>query len=139
MWQIMHRVYLQYLYQYIIKFKSDFFKKNNQTNFIYILKLYIARMRCSRENAVIHRIAHRSWYHFKMKLLWRYCRELCYTFEYLQTLHAKNDKENGGDFYNLVFPGEANMCLVFMSFRAPSASLKQKNYHNSPNMQPIIT
>ncbi len=27
------------------------------------------------------------------------------------------------------------MCLGFMSFRA----LKQKNYHNSPNMQPIIT
>ncbi len=31
------------------------------------------------------------------------------------------------------------MCLVFMSFRAPSSALKQKNYHNSPNMQPIIT
>ncbi len=31
------------------------------------------------------------------------------------------------------------MCLGFMSFRAPSAALKQKNYHNSPNMLPIIT
>ncbi len=31
------------------------------------------------------------------------------------------------------------MCLGFMSFRAPSAALKQKNYHNSPYMQPIIT
>ncbi len=31
------------------------------------------------------------------------------------------------------------MCLVFMSFRAPSSALKQKNYHNSPNMQPITT
>ncbi len=31
------------------------------------------------------------------------------------------------------------MCLVFMSFRAPSSALKQKNEHNSPNMQPIIT
>ncbi len=31
------------------------------------------------------------------------------------------------------------MCLVFMSFRAPSSALKQKNYHNSPNMPPIIT
>ncbi len=47
--------------------------------------------------------------------------------------------ENRVDFYNLVFPGEAKMCLGFMSFRAPSAALKQKNYHNSPNMQPIIT
>ncbi len=32
-----------------------FLYQNNQTNFIYILKLYIAHMRCSRENAVIHR------------------------------------------------------------------------------------
>ncbi len=31
------------------------------------------------------------------------------------------------------------MCLGFMSFRAPSAALKQKNYHNSPNMQTIKT
>ncbi len=30
------------------------------------------------------------------------------------------------------------MCFGFMSFRASSAALKQKNYHNSPNMQPII-
>ncbi len=32
-----------------------------------------------------------------------------------------------------VFPGEAKMCLGFMSFRAPPAA------HHSPNMQPIIT
>ncbi len=57
----------------------------------------------------------------------------------METLFAQNDQENGVDFYNLVFPGEAKMCLGFMSFRAPSAALKQKNYHNSPNMQPIIT
>ncbi len=31
------------------------------------------------------------------------------------------------------------MCLGFMSFRAPPAALKQKNYYNSPNMLPIIT
>ncbi len=31
------------------------------------------------------------------------------------------------------------MCLGFMSFRAPPAALKQKNYHKSPNMSPIIT
>ncbi len=31
------------------------------------------------------------------------------------------------------------MCLVFMSFRAPSSALKQKNYHTSPNMQPVMT
>ncbi len=42
-------------------------------------------------------------------------------------MYAKNDKENGVDFYNAVFPGEVKMCLGFMSFRAPSAALKQKN------------
>ncbi len=31
------------------------------------------------------------------------------------------------------------MCLGFLSFRAPPAALKQKNYHNSSHMQPIIT
>ncbi len=56
-----------------------------------------------------------------------------------QSLHAQNDKENCVDFYNSVFPGEAKMRLGLMSFRAPSAALKQKNYHNSPDMQPIIT
>ncbi len=30
------------------------------------------------------------------------------------------------------------MCLGFMSFRAPPAPLKQKNYLNFPNMQQII-
>ncbi len=76
---------------------------------------------------------------FKMKFLWRYGRKLCYTLELIQTLYAENDKENGKEFYNSVFPGEVKMCLVNMSFRAPSSALKQKNYHNSPNMSPIIT
>ncbi len=31
------------------------------------------------------------------------------------------------------------MCSGFMSFRAPPAATKQKNLHNSPNMQPILT
>ncbi len=31
------------------------------------------------------------------------------------------------------------MCLDIMSFRAPSAALKQKNSHNSSDMQAIIT
>ncbi len=57
----------------------------------------------------------------------------------MQTLCAQKDKENGVDFYNSVFPGEAKMCLGFMSLRAPSGALKQKNYHNSPKTQPIIT
>ncbi len=64
---------------------------------------------------------------------------MCYKLELIQNLYAQNDKENGVDFYNSVFPGEVKMCLVFMIFRAPSAALKQKNYHNSPNMQPIIS
>ncbi len=42
------------------------------------------------------------------------------------------------DFYNLIFPGEAKMCLGFMSLRATPAALKQKNKHNSTNMQPIM-
>ncbi len=62
-----------------------------------------------------------------MKFLSRYGRELCNTLELVQTLHAQYDKENGVDFYNSVFPGEAKMCLGFMSFRAPSEALKQKN------------
>ncbi len=74
-----------------------------------------------------------------MKFLRRYGRELCYTLELIQTLFAQNDKENCVDFYNSVSPGEVKMCLVFMSFRAPSSALKQKNYHNSPNIQSIIT
>ncbi len=57
----------------------------------------------------------------------------------MSTLYAENDKENGVDFYNPFFPGEVKMFLGFMSFRALSAVLKQENYHNSPNMQPIIT
>ncbi len=64
---------------------------------------------------------------------------MCFTLEVVQTLHAQNDKENCVDFYNTVFPGEVKMCLGFMSIRAPSAALKQKNYHNSTNMQLIIT
>ncbi len=39
--------------------------------------------------------------------------------------------KNGLDFYNSVFPGESKMRLGFMSLRAPSTALKQKNYHNS--------
>ncbi len=37
-------------------------------------------------------------------------------------MHAQNGKENCADFYNLVLPGEAKMCLDFMSFRAPPAA-----------------
>ncbi len=43
----------------------------------------------------------------------------CYTLELIQTVYALNGKENCVDFHNLVFPGEAKMCLDFMSFRAP--------------------
>ncbi len=64
---------------------------------------------------------------------------MCYTLELIQTLHAQNDWKNCVDFYNLVFPGEAKMCLGFMSFHAPPAEIKQKNKHNSTNIQPIIT
>ncbi len=32
-----------------------FLYRNNKTNFIYILTLYTAHMKCGRENAVIHR------------------------------------------------------------------------------------
>ncbi len=62
-----------------------------------------------------------------------------YTLELIQNLYAQTDKENGVDSYNSVFPGEVKICFGFMSFRAPSAALKQKNYHNSSNVQPIIT
>ncbi len=78
-------------------------------------------------------------FYFKKEFLWKYGRELCYTLELIQTLYAQNNKENGVDFYKSVFPGETKMCSGFMSFRAPSTALKQKNYHNSQNTQPIIT
>ncbi len=64
---------------------------------------------------------------------------LRYTLGLIQALHVPNDEENYVDFYISVFPGEAKMCLGFMSFRAPPAALEQKNEHNSTNMQPIIT
>ncbi len=77
--------------------------------------------------------------HFKIKFLWRYGRELCYTYELILTLYSQNEKENCVDFHNSVFPEEAKMCFGFMSFRARAAAVNKKNYHNSPNMQPIIT
>ncbi len=50
-----------------------------------------------------------------------------YPLELIQTLHAKNDRENGVDFDNSIFPGEAKMWLGVMNFCAPPAALKQKN------------
>ncbi len=64
---------------------------------------------------------------------------MCYNLESTQTLHAQNDKENCVDFYNSIFPGEAKMCLGFMSFRAPPVALKRKNWHNSTTMQAVKT
>ncbi len=52
--------------------------------------------------------------------------ELRYTLELIQTLYAQNVIENGVNFHNSVFPGEAKMCFGFMSFRAPSAALKHE-------------
>ncbi len=52
---------------------------------------------------------------------------MCYNIELIQTLYAQNEKGNGVDFYNSVFPVETKMCLGFMSFRAPPAARKQKN------------
>ncbi len=58
----------------------------------------------------------------------------------VEKVHSIGQRVKGQlDFCNSVFPGEVKMCLIFMNFRAPSSALKQKNYHNSPNMQPIIT
>ncbi len=74
-----------------------------------------------------------------MKFLQRYGRDLCCTLELIQTFYAQDDKENGVEFYSSVFQGEAKMWFGFMGFRAPSSALKQKNHHNSPNVQPIIT
>ncbi len=53
---------------------------------------------------------------------------MCFTLELIQTLYAQNDKENGVDFYNSVFPEEAKMCLGFMSFRAPPAA-SSEDFH----------
>ncbi len=83
--------------------------------------------KCRHTPCINCHIAHRSWQHFKMKFLWRYVRELCYTLKLIQTMHAQNNKDNCMDFYNSGFQGEAEMCLGFMSFRAPPAAPKQKN------------
>ncbi len=101
-------------------------------------------MGCSRENAIIQRaqcVTSRTGHDNNLK--WNSSEDtagkLCNTLELIQTSYAQNDKENIVDFYSSVFPGEVKMYLGFMSFRALSAALKQKNYHNSPNMSPIIT
>ncbi len=49
-------------------------------------------------------------------------------------MYGQNDKENGVDFYNSVFPGEVKMCLGFMSFRAVSAALKLPKYVTNYNL-----
>ncbi len=41
----------------------------------------------------------------------------------------KTIKKKSMDFYNSGFPGEAKMCLGFMSFRASSEALKPNNFH----------
>ncbi len=53
---------------------------------------------CRWTRCIICHIAHRSWQHFKMKFLWRYGKELCFTLELIQTLHAWNDTENCMNF-----------------------------------------
>ncbi len=113
-----------------------------------IFAVYICRIiSCLKGFTLFYYIPHTEEFHFKMlswpvrdekKFIWRYGMELCFTLELIQNLHAQNDKENGVDFYYSVFPGEAKKCLSFMSFRAPYSALKQKNYHNSPNMLPIL-
>ncbi len=93
--------------------------------YIYINVYSEIHMRCSRENAVIHRecIAASRTGH-GIILNWNFSEEL------MQTLHDQNCV----DFYNSIFPGEAKMCLGFMSFRAPSVALKQENYHANPQI-----
>ncbi len=57
-------------------------KKTDLNSVIYIL-IY---SRCTR--CIICHIAHMPRQHFKMKFLWRYGRELCYTLVLIQTLYA---------------------------------------------------
>ncbi len=56
---------------------------------------------------------------------------MCYTLELIQTLYAQNDKQNCVNFYNSVFPGEAKMCLGFMSFRAFLFIMKKRGFELS--------
>ncbi len=78
--------------------------------------------RCSR--CIICPIAHRSWQHFKMKFLWRYGRELCYTLEIIQTLYVQIDKENVVDLYNSVFSRRSENVLRFHEFSRTFHSTK---------------
>ncbi len=95
--------------------------------------------KCHYTPCLICHISHRSWQHFKTKFLWKHDREQCYALALIQTWYSHNDRENRVDFYKSFFPGAVKMCFGFMSFRAPSTAPKQENYHNSPNMKPIIT
>ncbi len=86
---------------------------------------------CWYTRCIICHIAYRSQQYFKIKFH--------NTLDLVQTVYAQNDKESKVDFNNSVFLEEAKTCSGFMSFRAPSKTLKQKNHHNSPYMQLIIT
>ncbi len=61
--------------------------------------------------------------------------ELCNTLRLIQTDMLKTMKKTARIF---IIPGEAKMCLGFISFCAPPTALKRKNYHNIRNMQPIV-
>ncbi len=77
-------------------------------------------MRCRYTPCINCHIAHRSWQHFKMKYLWRYGRELCYTLELIHTLHARNDKENCVGFHNSVFSRRSENVFRFREFSRTS-------------------
>ncbi len=64
-------------------------------------------------------------FYFRIIQIYKYIYK--HTNRIIQTFYAQNYKENGADFYNSVFPGEAKMCLGFMSFRGSPAALKHKN------------
>ncbi len=61
---------------------------------------------------------------------------------FLHALTSAGELKSADRFCQLTrktfFSGEAKMCSDCMNFRAPHATLKQKNYNNSPNMQPTI-
>ncbi len=112
----------------------DNFGKENRFEFGYILVGILQRY-------TMHNLPHRTQVMtaFSNEIPLKKRQGSVFHFRINISFACSKRKKNCKDFYNSVYPGEPKMCLDFMSFRAPSASLKQKNSHNSSDMQPIIT
>ncbi len=73
-----------------------------------------------------------------MGILRRYGRALNETLELIQHFACSKCQIHLHGFLEFGFSRRSKNVLRCMLFRAPHAALKQKNYHNFQNIQPII-